>query len=240
MVNPAILVAAARQAPTSHDEQLPDTDQPWGTCPRCDRQSNFSNLGSTAVTFDYSKLMTNRAGQPTPTETERVTVLVCQGCRQGIAVVEEKERESSRVRWRGMHWWPSPGMQPGNPDVPAAIADAVAEGSRCLATQAPRAAAVMFRSALALIVDDRGSAAAKAKRNLFDQLKQMADDKDLDAALGEFADHIRTVGNAGAHPSTLDPVSMEEATELAEFIGHMIRFLYILPAKVHRSRAKRP
>ena len=173
----------------------------------------------------------------------------CQGCHQGLVVVEEllldgkarrKGATSGTVSWQGMHWWPSPGMQPGHPDVPGAIAEAVAEGSRCLAAQAPRAAAVMFRSALALIVDDRASDAAKAKKTLYGQLKQMADDKDLDAALGEFADHIRTVGNAGAHPSTLEPVSMEEATELAEFIGHMLGFLYILPAKVQRSRAKRP
>jgi hypothetical protein len=149
-------------------------------------------------------------------------------------------KRGGMLTWRGMFWWPSPGMEQGDPDVPSPVSEAVAEGTRCLSAKASRAAVVMFRSALALIVDDRGSAAAKAKRTLFDQLKQMGVDKDLDGSLAELADHVRVLGNAGAHPSTLDPVSMDEATELAEFIAHLIKFLYVMPARVKRSKANRP
>ncbi|WP_405112673.1 DUF4145 domain-containing protein [Micromonospora sp. NBC_01405] len=145
-----------------------------------------------------------------------------------------------RVQWRGIHWWPTPGMTAPNPDVPVSVAGEVAEGSRCLAVQAPRAAVVMFRGALAEIVHDRGSETAKGKNTLFAQLKQMTDDGDLVPALSDWASHIRVLGNAGAHPSTLAPVSMEEAEELLRLVNALLDYLYVMPAKVQRARTARP
>ncbi|WP_438289531.1 DUF4145 domain-containing protein [Streptomyces sp. HUAS TT7] len=249
MVNPAVLAFAAQPNPPGPTDRLPDSSHQWGICPRCDRQSNFSVAATQNLTFDYAHFTVRRDGPREPQVSERICVLLCQGCRQGVLVVEEIGANgvpkrlggtSGTITWHGLHWWPSPGMQALDPDIPAGIADAVAEGTRCLAAQAPRAAAVLFRGALALIVEDRGSGAAKAKKTLFAQLKQMAVDKDLDSSLAELADHVRVVGNASAHPATLDPVSLEEAAELAEFIGHLLRFLYVMPARVQRSRAKRP
>jgi hypothetical protein len=248
MVNPAMLISAQQPASSpSQDERLPDSSRPFGPCPRCNRHSSFTLQHSWPVTFDHRRKIVG-VSQAEPVVNERAALLGCQGCRQGVVVVEErclngvpvrKGAKSGTESWSGIHWWPMPGTQRGSDDVPVAIADAVAEGYRCLAAQAPRAAVVMFRSALALIVDERASETAKAKKSLYAQLKQMAQDKDLDAALGDFADHIRVVGNAGAHPSTLDPVAMDEAAELAEFISHMLAYLYIMPAKVQRSRARR-
>lgn len=223
---------------------LPDSSEPWGECPRCGRVSSFTNVGNAAVTYSYERFV----GGSAPDVDEQVSILRCQGCSQNVVVVEEVYlngvprrlgANSGSLTWRGMHWWPSPGMQPGNPDVPTDIADAIAEGVRCLSATAPRAAVVMFRSALALIVDERGSAAAKAKPNLYQQLKQMGVDKDLDGSLADLADHVRVIGNAGAHPSTLDPVSLDEATEVADFIAHLTQFLYVMPARVAQSKANR-
>jgi hypothetical protein len=180
---------------------------------------------------------------------EQVSILSCQGCGQNTAVIEEeyvggvRRRDggsSGACEWRGIHWWPIPGMQPADPDVPERIADAVAEGTRCLAVRSPRAAAVMFRAALAEIVTDRGSAAAQSKGSLAGQLKQMASDGDLDRTTADWADHVRIVGNAGAHPNELDPVTQEEAEELARLIKVITDYLYVHPARVRRARAGRP
>lgn len=228
---------------------LPDSTEPHGPCPRCGRLSNFTVMGNAPVTYDDSRCLIDQAGQRSRDCDVRLSVLECHGCHQNTVVIEEKYvggvRHGSGGRsgveqWRGIHWWPTPGMQPSDPDIPAPVAEAIAEGTRCLAVKSPRAAVVMFRGALALIVGDRGSTAAQAQPNLAKQLRQMAADADLDRTLADWADHIRLLGNAGAHPSELAPVSVDEATELASMIASLVEYLYMMPARVQRARSARP
>jgi hypothetical protein len=237
------------QLPSKPDDVLPDSTSPYGPCPRCGRLSNFSFAGQSPVTFTDGVLVPNSGGPVVNQHDEQVSILTCQGCRQNVVVIEEmyvggiRKRDGGKSglqQWRGIHWWPTPGMRPADPDIPAAVADAVAEGTRCLATRSPRAAVVMFRGALAEIVADRGSDTAKSKHSLFEQLKQMANDGDLDRTLADWTDHVRTIGNAGAHPSTLAAVSLVEADELGRLINAIIDYLYIHPARVRRARAGRP
>lgn len=206
-------------------------------------------MGQAPVTYDDSTYAVLPDGQPERQYDEQMTILECQGCRQNVVVIEEQYVGGVRKRlggnsgvmqWRGIHWWPTPGMRPADPDIPPAVADAVAEGTRCLAVKAPRAAAVMFRAALAQIVSDRGSTSAQSKHTLAGQLEQMASEGDLDRTLADWADHIRLVGNAGAHPNELDPVSIEEADELGRLITSLVEYLYIMPARVQRARSARP
>ena len=225
------------QLPPKRVEALPDSGTPNGPCPRCGRVSHFSLNSQTPVTFDGTEF-TDHGEQRSP--VEQASVLECHACQQRIVVIEEEVAEAGNRYWRGHHWWPTPGMLPLNPDIPAAVADEVAEGTRCLAVRAPRAAVVMFRGALAEVVHDRGSAAAKSKSNLAGQLKQMADEGALVATLADWADHIRVLGNAGAHPSTLAPVSMPEAEELLRLVNSLLEYLYVMPARVQRARASRP
>ncbi len=155
--------------------------------------------------------------QAEPTHDERLTVLQCQGCHQNVVVIEEQYVGGRRTRdggtrsglqeWRGIHWWPTPGMRAGNHDVPVAVNEAVAEATRCLAVQAPRAAAVMFRGALGQIVVDRGSAEAQKKPNLAGQLKQMADEHSLDETLADWASHVRTLDGWCLSPRGVASVS---------------------------------
>lgn len=227
---------------SSGKDALPDSIDQSGPCPRCSRYSQFSNasMKSQPLTFVEPDSKQNLL--------ERVTVLLCHGCGQGVLVVEEayvggvavrNGAGSGFVQWRGIFWWPSPGMQTSDPDVPARVGDVVAEGVRCLSANAPRAAAVMFRGALAEIVTDRGSDAAKTKRSLAQQLKQMAEDHSLDAGLADWADHIRLLGNAGAHPNEIESVTVEEAQELGRLIASMLEYLYRLPAQLRRRREGR-
>jgi uncharacterized protein DUF4145 len=226
-------------------DALPDSTEPHGPCPRCGRVSNFSSQGSLPVSYD-SNVFAASGGQPKRIDVVRVSSLECNGCKECVVVVEEQyiggvpvragRNRGGVVQWRGIHWWPTPGMQPADPDIPSAVSDAVAEGTRCLAVGAARAAAVMFRGALAEIVTDRGSAAAQAKKSLKAQLEQMATDGDLDKNLADWADHIRLIGNAGAHPNELDPVTLDEATDLSRLINSMLDYLYVMPAKISRAR----
>lgn len=232
--------------PDKPDDVLPDSTNPHGPCPRCGRQSNFTLRGQAPLTYDGQGYTVCQEGRQEPTYNEQLSVLQCQGCQQNIVVVEQKYVGGVRggrggsVQWRGVHWWPAAGMRPADPAVPAGVAEAISEGVRCQAIRAPRAAAVMFRGALGQIVLDRGSATAQAKKSLAAQLQQMATDGDLDRTLAEWADHVRLLGNAGAHPNELDPVTLDEAEDLSRLIAAMVEYLYVMPARVQRARGRRP
>ena len=89
------------------------------------------------------------------------------------------------LQWVGTFWWPPPGASQ-LADVPATVAEAIAEATRCLLARSPRAAAVMFRGALGHIVSDLGTEAAQLKPNLAQQLRQMAVDGALTPSLAEY------------------------------------------------------
>ncbi|MEX7473705.1 DUF4145 domain-containing protein [Mycobacterium adipatum] len=140
---------------------------------------------------------------------------------------------------RALHWWPTPGFDsPSGAGVPEEVAQAYSEGSRCIAVGAPNAAVAMFRTALAHIVQEKGSQAAKAEGDLFNRIKKMAKEGALFASFADWAHHVRIVGNAGAHGEKFEPVTVEQATELYRFLGQMINFLYVQPAQL--AAAMRP
>ncbi|WP_051183438.1 DUF4145 domain-containing protein [Nocardia vinacea] len=121
-------------------------------------------------------------------------------------------------------------------DVPDDIADAFHEGLRCLTVVAPNAAVAMFRNALAHIVKDKGSAAARKALDgtLAAGIAQMVTDGALIPSFGDWATHIRVVGNAGAHQEAYEAVSVVEAQELQNLVLGLIRYLYIEPANLAR------
>jgi hypothetical protein len=67
----------------------------------------------------------------------------------------------------------------------------------------------------------------------------MAVDGDLDRTVADWDDHARLLGNAGAHPNELDPVTLNEATELSRLITALVDYLYVMPARVRRARGQR-
>lgn len=97
----------------------------------------------------------------------------------------------------------------------------------------------MFRRSLEAIIRDRGSAAAvKAldDGNLAAGLRVMADEKDLDPTLAEWAKEIRLAGNVGGHFDPMDDVQPEEAEDLGKLLRSVLTYLYEMPARLKRSR----
>lgn len=97
----------------------------------------------------------------------------------------------------------------------------------------------MFRSALAQTIQDKGSPAAKGKGSLSEAVKQMVTDGDLWTTFGDWADHIRAWGNAGAHPEVFSPVTQEDAKELRDLVDRLLDILYIQPDKLNKARPTR-
>lgn len=238
----------ANALPRKPEHVPPDSSAPYGPCPRCQRASNFKVVGTAPVSYTDQYIASPGGGTGQRLHDEQMAILQCQGCTQNTVVIEEqyvggrRARDGGRsgaVEWRGIHWWPTPGARTDDPDVPSAVASSVAEAERCRSVNSPRAAAVMFRGALAEIVTAKGSVAARDKRSLAAQLKQMAADGALDANLADWADHVRVLGNAGAHPNELEPVTSEEADDLSRLVHALIDYLFIHPARVQRARLGR-
>lgn len=251
MPTPAVFGAgAANQQPPRNPDRLPDSQDPSGPCPRCGRPSNFQLIGQIDVSWatDGGYVVSRERGYERPT-VERATVLMCAYCQQGVVVIEEQwvggAKRGARqgggvVSWHGIHWWPTPGASSLGPEVPENVAAAYDEGVRALSAGAPNASAAMFRTAIAYMVQDRGSEAAKSKRNLVDKIKQMASDGGPLGAVADWATHVRLTGNAGAHPDQLGDVSTEGAREVSRLVHTMIELLYIIPATIAKRQAGRP
>ncbi|MFE3989956.1 DUF4145 domain-containing protein [Nocardia tengchongensis] len=135
-----------------------------------------------------------------------------------------------------LHWWPVHGSAVDMDDVPSNIANFYQEAVRCVSVEAPHAAVAMCRNALALIVQDKGSDAAKRAGSLANSIKKMVEEKTLADWFAEWATHIREVGNAGAHPEAFEEVTLEQAEDLKGLTLALIESLYLHPAKLQRMR----
>jgi hypothetical protein len=232
-------------AGTSRDpDRLPDSSDPSGPCPPCGRPSNFELRGTAPVTFTIGVYAVGERGDQRVWH-QQLAVLECAYCQQNIVVIEEelhdgeRGKKSGRVSWRGIHWWPTPGGGTLGPDVPQMISRAYDEGARCLSASAPNGAAAMFRTALAYLVEDKGSDQARAKRDLKDKIIKMAYDGGLPSSLVDWATHVRLYGNASAHPDVYGDVTMEEAQEIARLIKTFAEVMYVLPATIASRQAER-
>lgn len=204
-------------------DSLPTPRDPAGPCPWCGRVSNFKVPGNTRG---------NLKTQATPDGlvVDRAwAVITCQGCNCSTVVITDQQN-------KGVHWYPTPGSAHLDPAVPDVIGSCYDEGMRCQSIGANRAAAVMFRSALSLYVKDKGSEQARGERHLKVALGHMKDEGTLHPSLWDWADHLNQLGNEGAHPEDYDDVTAEEAKALGQFVQHLIRHEYEMPAQLQRAR----
>lgn len=221
------------------NEGLPDSNNPGGLCPRCNKQSSFEVIGSMPVTFDGG-ILEGSDGRKVSSYSERVSVLVCRHCKQGVVVIEEeyvgdlpRKQQSSGgyMSHRGFHWWPLPNMNLSS-DIPKEIAGAFSEAAAALLADCPRASAVMARRTIEAIAVDKGEKTGP----LAHRLAKLGSEGILHPALIEWTKEVRLIGNQGAHFDLIDTVSKEDAQQLLDFIRELLKFLYELPAELYRRR----
>jgi hypothetical protein len=236
--------------PKSNPETPPDSSDLSGICPRCGRASNFRLLGSLPVSFGGSYIQ-GRDGEMIPDAIDRVSSLLCLGCGQATAVVEEewvgdqparKGRRGGAITWHGVHWWPPPSSADLDDAIPTGLRDSYAEAMRVLSARAPNAAAVMLRRTIEGIVKESGSEAAQkaVKESAAAGLQVMADEGVLDRSLAQWAKEIRFAGNAGGHYDLAADVDDAEAEDLARLTRQILHYIYELPARLRRARSSPP
>lgn len=219
----------------------PDSERPSGLCPRCEKQSSFEYAHSLPLTFDGGHML-GRGGEPnTPTFNERITLLLCRHCNQGVLVLEEQwigdhkatERQGGggSVSWRGFHWWPLVGASL-HEAIPEAIRSTYNEAVLALSANCPRAAAVMARRTLEAVAVDKG----EANGTLAQRVNALSDKGLLHPSLSEWVKEVRLVGNVGAHYDPMDTVSAGDARQLIDFIRELLNYLYVLPWELDARR----
>jgi len=182
------------------------------TCPHCLHKASFSTLASA----QYA--------------TEAHLIEACQGC--GRLVYRLQDASTGRRAQ-----WPPLGLQPAHPSVPAPVGADWYEAHLCQSVGAFRAAVAMARRAVQGIAIEQG-----AKGNTLNaQLKDLGVTATVHPMLIEWADHIRLLGNSGAHPGAdgLETVSEEEAAEVVRFLDELLRWVYELLAETEAARAPR-
>jgi Domain of unknown function (DUF4145) len=133
--------------------------------------------------------------------------------------------------------WPLEGIRSPHSAVPAPIGADWYEAHLCQSIRAFRAAAAMARRAVQGVTIEQGAKGS----TLNAQLKDLEAKATLHPTLIEWADHIRLLGNSGAHPGAdgLETVTEEEAAEVVRFLDELLRWLYELPAETAAARAAR-
>jgi Domain of unknown function (DUF4145) len=184
------------------------------TCPHCLREVRFDIL-----TFAQHGRMLHQ-------------VQKCQACGEVVyRQVDLNEQDHTLAQW------PPKGIRPAHPSVPAPIGADWREAHLCLSIGAFRGAAAMARRAVQGVAIEQGAKDAK----LSAQLKELEAKATLHPTMVEWADHIRLLGNVGAHPGAdgLETVSEDEAREVVRFLDELLRWLYELPAETAAARAAR-
>jgi len=226
--------------PQDH-EGLPDSNTPYGFCPRCNKQSSFDILGSLPATFDSVFIVSE--GEPNRRPLiDQVTSLECRNCHQPVIVIEQefvgdtpstKKHSGGYVSYRGLFWWPFQGIEIF-PDIPEIIQNILNEAKISYSVQCYRASAVMSRRTLEAITVEKGEMTGV----LATRIKNLISKGILDKTLGEWATEIRLIGNSGAHFDPIYDVEKEDANQIILFIDELIKYVYIMPAEIARRRKK--
>jgi hypothetical protein len=226
--------------PEKHDG-FPDSDKPYGLCPRCNKQSSFDAIGGLPATFEPG-VVYKHGGTQDRLFYDRVVSLVCRNCLQPTIVIEEQyindklSRDgisTGTINWRGFFWWPFFNMKLDE-SLSEEIQQVLREAKINFSTQCYRSSAVMSRRALEAIASEKGEVTG----NLFQKIKNLTNNGVLDKNLGEWATEIRLIGNSGAHHDPIDDVNKEDANQILLFIEELIKYLYIMPAEIQKRRAK--
>lgn len=214
----------------------PISTETSATCPRCGVVAQVNRSSNLRVD-------SNRA----------VFSIECNHCREGTVVIEEGTWHLSATANLGPRFessgiavlrWPPPNAGAHidkAAGVPAKAVDAYDEGLRCLSVDAANGAAGQFRTALAVIVADKGGPEVVRRRQLSEKLKKLYEDRKDLGAFEPYTDVIKKIGDDGAHQEDRsDPVTMEEAEFAGKLVRHLINVLYEIPAQIRRTMPVAP
>jgi len=183
-----------------------------------------------------------------PQTADRVLLTGCYSC-DNCEMLSVAVKTVNSTRWNeasdialleapegAVQWIPLKGVGKDYPDVPDVIATAASEVRQCLSINAPRAAVALVRATLEAAAKERGFTVGR----LVNKIDAMADAGLIRPDSQAAAHEVRLDGNEVAHGDLVSiPMSVEEATDVADLLDEILRELYQAPAQIARVRTNR-
>lgn len=130
--------------------------------------------------------------------------------------------------------FPSPLPSPVDARMPDKIKKDLQEAKLCFSVGAINASATMARRAIQRACKEMGA----TKRELLDQIDEIASSGIITQPLKELAHTVRLVGNDGAHPNEED-VEEQDVKEILELAEQFMGVVFVAPARVKEIKEKR-
>lgn len=192
------------------------------TCPHCGVYSTFR------VSAEYGNQFWGGFAK----------ILGCDHCRQLVYVIlGATDTRSGKIASEEILDCYPKRMPKLEDSIPKNVASDYIEAIKCFDVGANRASASMCRRALQSSVLERGA----KKGKLFDQINELFEKQIITKDIKDWAHEIRLTANIGAHPDEdgLEDVTPTEAKELLDFTEQYLNYVYIMPDKVAKKRAKK-
>ncbi len=197
-------------------------------CPRCGAYASF---------MPGQKMNATAKFEPDIRANRLIIQLKCSACGGG-ALVGSGYDAQNRVRL--VLLWPRlerPSRAPK--DLPHEIRRDYDE-ARAVLFLSPRASAVLTRRCLQHLIREKLEI---TKRTLFDEIEEALARPELGKATAEALDHVRQIGNWGAHPikdatDAVIEVEQEEAVFALDVVEMLFEDLYYQPARLEEMKAR--
>lgn len=132
-------------------------------------------------------------------------------------------------------WYPEKATGKTFEDVPQSIADAADEAFKCRSFHALRASVLMARSVVEATCKEKGIISGP----LVTKIDSLEAEGHIRGHIKDAAHEIRHLGNNMAHGDFTEPVIVEEADEILEFMAEILHDVFQSPAKIARRKQMR-
>src|ERR1043165_2416856 len=198
-------------------------------CPYCGHDALFNNQGQ------YSQVAV-LCNDNTQSIHAKAALLRCSSCERPVMVSSYGQETNETHKFKNCKVYP-PFIQQADKDIPDRIRLIFQEALNCAGVQAWNAVATMCRRAVQeAVVEKQG-----AGNTLYAQIEDLKKKGLLVNQLVDFAHTVRGIGRDGAHadPGFID-IDPQNADDAIEFCRQFFDYLYVVPQKLARQKAKRP
>ncbi|MGW4227657.1 DUF4145 domain-containing protein [Streptomyces bauhiniae] len=134
-----------------------------------------------------------------------------------------------------LQWEPLNIRRPEFPEVPTEIAATASEAHACLSINATRAAVALARA----VVEATAKAKGITVHGIVAKIERLRDDGIVSPLTAEASHQIRRDGNSIAHGDIGDePVSVDDAEAILEFMDSLLDEVFQRPAKLNRLKQR--
>ncbi len=198
-----------------------------GVCPHCGAISTFQNFGE-------MKPPRTRVGD---TRVSEMHFGRCPGCESLVVGVGWAQTGTFNPPWV---LWPRAIPADKSPAGLDPNFKKVYDQARNVFSLSPMASAVLARRCLQHVIRTQ---LAITRKTLFDEIAEAVKRDELSKPTRDALDHVRTIGNWGAHPvedqsSTLIDVTQEEAEYTLNVLELLFNDLYVVPQRTAAMQAK--